>query len=598
LSQSSNPRPTPVDPALRRATRSAALFVLLLVPLFLRVWPIGHGGEANYVPDTHIVRSALGMAKDRTLVPEVGTYSTYPNLLPYLLLPAYSAQYVIGRVSGSWASAAEFGDVLLEQPVRAHRIARLLIALLGAVTPWLVFRTARAAGLGIGAWAAAWLVATGLLHVHFSVQERPWVPVVTFMALAAWPAAIHAQTGSLRALLLSGCAAGLSLACHQAGLGALAICGFAWLFGPRGFSGSDLVARVREGALCVAAFALVALLLGHPYVLVHGRTPDESVAANAELSGDFSIGGQAIIFGVSLASFKRLALMLIGYDPVLVVLALVGLAYAWRYRALRPAVAFALLWGLFFMTNPNDKVRYLLPLSVFGALLAGVALEQLWKLVSVPIAAALLALLAFPLVQAGRLGWVLRQPDTRALAVERLAQAQPERVAVDCYGPSVPKNQAALERLSAWRPLGARERHRLAALRAGTAERPGLDVVPIEDLFEFEFRSGTSWLRAGREDLGDQPQAIFAKLGVSHVLIVDRAPQDGRVPLLLKRPHDTEPALEPLEVERPAEWVIHPAKSPSVACEASLPTEMSFALSGIWRAQRPGPRLEFFRLHR
>jgi len=77
-------------PRCSRRCRLAVLLVLFLLPLGLRLWSIDHGSPRNYVEDTHIVKNALGMAKDQTIAPPVNKYSSYPNLLPYMLLTAAS----------------------------------------------------------------------------------------------------------------------------------------------------------------------------------------------------------------------------------------------------------------------------------------------------------------------------------------------------------------------------------------------------------------------------------------------------------------------------------------------------------------------------
>jgi len=474
------------------------------------------------------------------------------------------------------------------------------VLLLSSAAPWLVFKSARAAGLEGGAWAAAWLVATGLLHVHFSIQERPWGPLVTFFALSAWPAIVHAREGALRPLVLSGAAAGLAFACHQAGLLALLIPGIAWFAAPTGWSGEQLLRRAKTGFATVGVFALIGFVVGHPYLLVHGATPSGQVAAAEQLEGDLSIGGQAIIFAVSFESFARLARTFFGYDPVLVLFALIGILPALRNRRLLPVTLFGLGWAAFFMTNQNDHVRYLLPLSVLLAWPAGLAVEKLWQTRSAGVRFVVLGLLAFPFVQTVRFAWVLRQADTRQLAKTELERFPSARIAVDCYGPALPKTAAALERIARWRPLGSRERHRLDQVQAGAREDSGFDVVPIEDLFDFDYRAGTSRVERGRETLGDEAQSILSGLLVDYVLLVDRDPTDGQPPLLVD---STPPAnggekLAPLALAPEPEFVIHPGREPNVACEGRLPTEMQFPLTGLWRVERPGPRLELFRLLR
>jgi len=431
----------PQSPAPARRSRAelvAAIVVLALVPLGLRLWPIAHGAPYSYVPDTHIVRNALGMAKDKDLVPPVGTYSSYPNLLPYLLLPVYAGQYALGRVVGDWAGSGEYKARVLEEPIHAHLPARIVVAVLASMAALAAFGAARAAGLGRGAWVAAWLAGTSLLHVHMSVQERPWAPLATALLITTWPAIVRARTGSRRALLVAGVASGIAAAISQAGFGALAIAGIAWLVAPGGWRGHALAARVRLGFLTVLVCLLVAVPLGHPYWIKYGPTEDSQVAAHDLLQPDdwtLKFAGTQIPIGFRAETFVNLSRTLFGYDPVLLVLGLVGVLPALRRRALLPAVVFALVWGTFFMTNPNEHVRYVLPFATLLVLPAAVASERL--------AAhrigrfALVVLCAVPLVQALRLGHVLRQPDTRALALERLGELPADsRVAIDMYGPT------------------------------------------------------------------------------------------------------------------------------------------------------------------
>ena len=87
-------------------TTAGAAVLLVAVALLVRLAPLDHGMPRSYVPDTHVVRNAMGMLRDRNPVPEAGRYSTYPYLVPYLLLPVYATEYAVGRATGAWAGAA------------------------------------------------------------------------------------------------------------------------------------------------------------------------------------------------------------------------------------------------------------------------------------------------------------------------------------------------------------------------------------------------------------------------------------------------------------------------------------------------------------
>jgi hypothetical protein len=569
-----------------RSRRFAAFLVLFALPLLLRVASIDHGGERNYIPDTHIVRAALGMARDHDFLPPPGKYSAYPNLLPYLLMPIYAAQMVAGRITGAWSSVAEFGQHMLAHPQHAAWPARILIALFGALTPWIVWRAARAAGLTRGAWIAAWLAGTGLLALQFSTEERPWVPVVFFMCASAWAAIEYAREPTLRKLVLSGAMAGFALAAHTSGAGALAIPALAWLCAPAGWNSADLRKRLGHGFAAVAAFVLVALFTGHAYMLKHGWTPPEQAIGGAKIdeNNGFNIGGVSFVPQMRWSSVERLSKALVGYDPVVLLLGIAGIWLALRERRLRAIALFVLVWTAIFLPNKSDHVRYLLPVTVLLALPAGLVAEKMlqrrWGL------SVLAILLAFPLVQAVRFDVVLGREDTRAIAERRLAELpQAARVAVDRYGPQVDLDRNAIYALAMLRntlhePLRSREEFRKREIDSGTAADPGVNAVMIEELFEYDPAEGIS-VRHGLEPLGRDPRAVLRTLGVTHYLRVDRRPRDAQKDLVFGG-----------EVPGRRVWVIDPAGAGGPPGEAFLPTEMDFPLTGLWSVERPGPWLE------
>lgn len=563
--------------------------LLLVLPAFaLRGAAANHGFPRGYVPDTHMVRSALGMAQSRNPVPAVGTYSTYPYLVPYMLLPVYGAQFAWGKVDGRWGGAEEFATRAKLDPSLVQRPARFLVAFLGALAPWLVFLAARAAGAGIGAWVAGYLVLTGLLHLQFSVQERPWIPTVTFGAAVMFPLVRHVLGGRRRDLLLAGAAAGLSLACHQAGAVYLGLCGLGWLFAWQRFTGSEIARRVVDGVLCVATFGVVALLLGHAYYLVHGSVETAAVVGGDEAAGNFSIGGQSIRMGVDLGSLVHLSKALVGYDPVLLVLGLIGLPLALARRGTRAIAVFLLGYAAFFMTNPNDHVRYLLPMTPLLALCGAFAVDLVARN-RVLGRVVLAGLLVVPTAQALRLVHLLRTPDSRAEGEMLLAELPEDAVvAIDHYGPVVDLSLGALERLSGWRELRTREGTRFELLRGGHlgSEAPGVDAVYVEELFGFDESTETYGVRPEFLERGSTPGEVLDSIGVSHLLLVDRRPGDSELPHLAELLGDTAPL-----------WILDPSVDPGEPSdEALLPTDMDFPLTGLWDVRRPGPWMALYPL--
>lgn len=327
-----------------------------------------------------------------------------------------------------------------------------------------------------------------------------------------------------------------------------------------------------------------------------------------------------MVLGLRGATFVGLIRSFLGYDPVLLMAGLGGMLLALRRRALVPAMVFVLGWGAFFMTNQNEHIRYLLPMAVLMSLPAGLLLE---RLVQRPVGAIATGLaLLLPLVQAARFDWLLRQDDTRIVAAARLAELPAEsRVAIDVYGPVVPQTLSALELTASLRAatgsaLYGREEHRRMMLEAGLPQAPGVDAVRLEDVFEYDLRHGGTWIREGlAAEHGATTQDVLASLGVTHLLLVDRTPEDGTPPPLVdpapSRPLEGSPPgsppvpkLAPLELPSDVVWQVHPSwirPTDSVdgeAVDAHLPTAMPFPLRDLWTVRRPGPKLQLFALPR
>jgi hypothetical protein len=194
---------------------------------------------------------------------------------------------------------------------------------------------------------------------------------------------------------------------------------------------------------------------------------------------------------------------------------------------------------------------------------------------------------ALPIVQALRLGWVLRQPDTRRsaeAALETLAQDNPAAlVVIDHYGPQPELSREALERIARKRELRTREAQRLEDLVAGRASG-GVDALPAEEVFWVDPASGTYTVRPEWRATAEEPAALLVALGATHFLAADRRPA-GHAGL----------RLAPLA----STWQIVQAIAPGAdPCEAFLPTEMDFPLTALWQVSRPGPWLGLYALPR
>ena len=61
-------------------------------------------------------------------------------------------------------------------------------------------------------------------------------------------------------------------------------------------------------------------------------------------------------------------------------------------------------------------------------------------------------------------------------------------------------------------------------------------------------------------------------------------------------PDGVRPKMPALRLAEPPLWRVHPAGEGGSVREARLPLELEFALTDIWKVERPGPLVELYEL--
>ncbi|MCB9897159.1 MAG: hypothetical protein H6825_04055 [Planctomycetes bacterium] len=580
----------------------------LLVSALLMSLSLAHGLPQRYVPDDHVVRCALGIARDvsaaegasaklAALVPPAGRYTTYPYLLPYVDLGALAATYMGGRALGAWGGAGPFREAVFENPGLAWLPGRIVSVLLALLLPWAAAKAARELGRPRGEAAlAALLAGTSLLVVQYAHTTRPWAPMVGFGAasLAFALAFVRARRG--RDALLCCVSAGCAGATLQVGLLFLAVpltaCAAA-LPGAHADGGADAGKRLlRTFAAALFVGVCVLVLVGWPHTLVHGGDTGSGAIADPADQVSLELGGQAFkfdIFGGALLRPTLRAWLL--YDPVLVLLGALGVVMLLRVAprgpvlllVLAPAVLFA---GLFLLYD-GTHVRYLMPATPFLALGAARVLAALAARGGAARALAL-ALLALPLVQCARLDWLLAQEDTRDLAAAAIPGLVPAgtTIAVDgmgsYYGPPLRPTAASLRRVAAagvW--LNRQEQRVIDLADAGVPEpEDARDLLPIQRFWTYDSYYPTDYVDPSAS--GASPPTTldaFARAwDVGAYVQVDRLPDPAR----------RQPVTDFTASRAELLWEASPTGR-SAPREASLPTDMGAALTDLWTYERPGP---------
>ena len=475
-----------------------------LAGISLRVFALGHGLPYQYVPDeSTMVGSALRMGSSMSLQPST---FIYPALLMYTFAAEFGGIFVIGRLAGAFESVAAFKEYAFIDPTLFYLLPRLAVALVGVGSIPFAFLVGRRLYGSTAGIAAAFLLATSVMHVQMSHQARHWVPVGFFTLAILWVSLNLAERGRKKDYLYSGLLVGLAAATSFNGFLLMAIPVVAHMVHRRR-TGTSL--RSLSSYLPVAgagALALIVFLVLNPYILIQF---DRFFAFQS--SGERSIGGQIRghyddYLGQFLArqGFTFYGQAMFAYEPAITILGIAGSVLAIRHY---PSTALVVLacpafhYFMFSTTAPSMEQRYMLPAAVVLALPAGLSVARLLERLqtwtarfggsNLPLTLIALQMAVIVAIPSLRYDWVLAQDDTRTLATQWIERnlAPGSDVAVESYGPHLTPNLATLQQQQRTDPasLGNRDAWLLEkGLPAGTvgyqvARLNLVDTSPYED---------------------------------------------------------------------------------------------------------------------
>jgi hypothetical protein len=345
----------------------------------------------------------------------------YPATHTWVYVAADLVAFAADRASGfaGWESWDDFVRDLQNVGVH-HAIGRVYTAFVGAwlaVGVYLLARVRFPRGTALLAAAAATLCPAFVIYSH---QVRVHVPGITLLAFAAVPVlrlvldpAPAGKASAIRRALLAGAAAGAVASVFQLGFVLLASCGVLLLCLVRPFP-----RMLRDGLLVIAGFALVffAICAVARWPGVVSDPPGEVAMRDI-----VTLGIPAPLVGLFFAErFPAFVSAYVLSEPVRVLGVLLFLWACWRGRhRWRDAVAYGcypVLLILILGTNYTN-VRYSMSATVFLAALAAagcLAVRLAWARAGL----AALLLLA-PLASSVRYDILLRRADTR-LALDSL----------------------------------------------------------------------------------------------------------------------------------------------------------------------------------
>lgn len=513
----------------------------------MRLWGINFGLPALYRPDEDVTTGrAMGILHG-ILDPH---FADWPHLYFYL--------------SAAWLAPLRLFGLVSDQ-ASGYLGVRMLDALLGSLTVLLVFEFGRRAY----GWLAGFLGAAGLAVAFLPVRDSHFgtldVPLALACTLGLYVAYRTINSRGGRPLVLNGVSLGIAASLKYNGALVLAGMGAAQWLRARSEEREWTQAALRLAA--IASVGVGTLALTSPFLVLDPGMTRHGIGYIFQHLGTTT--APAI-------GWVQLSLALwYGIDPVLVLLAAIGVAYAaWRRQ---PAdwivVTFLLIYFLVMGAGRSVFFRYADPMIPLLLLLGGRALADLINRTThqrtrrLALAAGLVLLLAPPLVHDLRYDRLVQQTDTRTLAFDWLSQHVPlgDRAAV---------------------PYMAGPAHDQAMVDSGEHSHGATDpyvAAFLDSRLETRYRI----LELNRGDLKLSSLDSFRRSGIHYVVLGYETPGTGCRP------------DSPLERALLAQGPPLASFSPTDGCPQSVfdPIDTYFVpLAGYGGWIRPGPPIRIYRL--
>ena len=407
---------------------------LSVIALLLRLWGIGFGLPQAYHIDEHFYYPfAWSMGQGQLALPD---QAHGPSLYLGLLLTGQKAMQAIYFPQ---LSNADFGSLLDTNPWPYLLSARIISALLGALTIPIVFVLARRfRDQTLGLIAAA-IMTVLYFHVRDSHFGVPDTLTTLFAAATVWLSVRAYQTRRARDVLFAGMAAGLAAgAKYTTVVVAIAVIVAAWL------TGTTWRQRVKLLLIAVAGM-FMGFIIGYPNLLLNPPIFIKDISFLFARVGE-GFEGWRIVPDNSAIFYLDTLLWSTGI--VAVVLTGIGLIAAIvRHRAEDwILISFPVAYFVVMSLSQGHFGRYMLPmLPVTAVLVADAAWHVVPNIIrrlrtpralkaAQPIGLGLLLLIIVPnLLTSLRFDWILAQADTRTLAKQWIESSLPAgtRIAVE-----------------------------------------------------------------------------------------------------------------------------------------------------------------------
>lgn len=472
---------TPADLSTRN--EYLILFLILIFAIVIRLYSINYDLPFVYDQDEPMfVQHALSMLKNRDLNPH--WFGPPASTTMYLLAVVYGAIFGVGRVIGTFQSAEDFRNLYYSNPTAFYLSGRIICALFGVATIWLVYKLGRRLfGSATGLMAAA-ILTLSPIHLLLSQQVRMDMQMTFLIMLAFWYCLNILEKHDWTSYLLAGFFTGLATVTkYPAIVFSVSIAITHFLATPLK-RWSEHRKLLGSGLACVGG-----AFIGSPFVFLDFRTVLKDVIQEARPE-HLSATGEGLLRNFIWYAKGPLpnALSLIG-----LLLAVVGLLLCLRsqQKSRWVLISFPILFLLFISALHLRWERWVLPAVPFLGLLAAFATTYFFDLlrrrfsrrVALTAAAVLLVVLFVPLLRSAiSYARETAGPYTSSLARQwMLDHLKGSRVLIEVYGPRLPVND--------FKVFAVDEAGQLVeAPPLGDTAEPGWEIGRVKDLADFRSR--------------------------------------------------------------------------------------------------------------
>jgi hypothetical protein len=418
------------------------LIGILGLALILRLWGIGFGlPHRTHIDEPAYVLSALKLASGELRI-EYPFFS--PNIYQVLLVIPYGILFLLGRVSGIYASAAMFAQSYQTDPTLFYLLARLTSVVFSLGTIIILYSLVKRILGKREALLAAMVLAVNFIDVRHAHFAEPY-PLIGFLVLmSVYLGVLFIDHQKVRYLFASGCFAGAATALRFTVSPALFIPFVAFYAFVRTPKTAMQQWKLILLAVCGAVFGFC---VAYPGVFIAPDLFWRGFQLFGSLgSGQAGFEGFAYGYPFGALYYLDMSLRLLGIPLILVALTGFVVSFSrlkryWPTIFVFPLLYFAII-GVVGMTFLRYSVVLLPYLALFSAL--GIVLVADWFGSAIPKLKKNLVLVAIcgfvvvvPLVNAVMQNVLLSRPDTRLLAKQWVESNVPEgaHIATQWYGP-------------------------------------------------------------------------------------------------------------------------------------------------------------------